>query len=89
MLCHAERIHLLAHILRLVLEPNSNQHSCIRKQGLNVTKLKETTAEALSSFFIGNDLNAQKRPYLNKIFRVAHQEERYRHGEISMLLQYF
>ncbi|KAK5988914.1 hypothetical protein PT974_10411 [Cladobotryum mycophilum] len=78
-----ERVHLLAHILRLVVEPNSKQHPDIQKLGLNVKKLEETTVEALSSFFMDNDANAKKRPFLNEIFKVARQEERYKNGEID------
>ncbi|KAJ4153195.1 hypothetical protein LMH87_009695 [Akanthomyces muscarius] len=78
-----ERVHLLAHILRIVLEPNGKQHSDIRKLGLNVTKLEETTAEALSSFFMDNDANARKKPFLTEIFKMARQEERYKLGEID------
>ncbi|TQV92621.1 kinesin [Cordyceps javanica] len=78
-----ERVHLLAHILRLVLEPNGKQHPDIRKLGLNVTKLEETTAEALSSFFMDNDANARKKPFLTEIFKVARQEERYKLGDID------
>ncbi|KOS18982.1 Uncharacterized protein ESCO_001154 [Escovopsis weberi] len=78
-----ERVHLLAHILRLVVEPNGKQHSDIQKIGLNVKKLEETTVEALSSFFMDNEANAKKRPYLNEIFKVARFEERYKNGEID------
>ncbi|KHO00667.1 Ydr124wp-like protein [Metarhizium album ARSEF 1941] len=78
-----ERVHLLAHILRLVVEPNSKQHNDIQKLGLNVKKLEETTYEALSSFFMDNDTNAKKRPYLNEIFKMARQEERFKNGEID------
>ncbi|KAJ6785044.1 hypothetical protein PWT90_11024 [Aphanocladium album] len=78
-----ERVHLLAHILRIVLEPNSKQHADIRKLGLNVTKLEETTAEALSSFFMDSETNARKKPFLTEIFKVARQEERYKNGEID------
>ncbi|KAK0759692.1 hypothetical protein N5P37_007880 [Trichoderma harzianum] len=79
----AERVHLLAHILRLVVEPNAKQHPDIQKLGLNVKKLEETTVEALSSFFMDNEANAKKRPFLNEIFKVARQEERYKNGEID------
>lgn len=83
MLTGIERVHLLAHILRLVIEPNVKQHPDIRKLGLDVAKLEETTAEALSSFFMDNDANARKKPYLTEIFRVARQEERFKNGEID------
>ncbi|KID89318.1 Ydr124wp-like protein [Metarhizium guizhouense ARSEF 977] len=78
-----ERVHLLAHILRLVIEPNGKQHNDIQKLGLNVKKLEETTAEALSSFFMDNDTNAKKKPYLTEIFKMARQEERFKNGEID------
>ncbi|KAG5976220.1 hypothetical protein E4U55_007424, partial [Claviceps digitariae] len=77
-----ERVHLLAHILRLVIEPNNKQHSDLQKLGLNVKKLEETTYEALSSFFLDNETNAKKRPYLTEIFKMARQEERFKTGEI-------
>ncbi|KAK3179416.1 hypothetical protein K4F52_009161 [Lecanicillium sp. MT-2017a] len=64
-------------------EPNGKQHSDIRKLGLNVKKLEEATAEALSSFFLDNEANARKKPYLNEIFKVARQEERFKNGEID------
>lgn len=80
----SERVHLLAHILRLVVEPNGKQHVDIQKLGLNVKKLEETTIEALSAFFMDNETNAKKRPYLNEIFKVARQEERFMNGEIGM-----
>lgn len=66
-----------------MLEPNGQQHPDIRKLGLNVTKLEETTAEALSSFFMDNDANARKKPFLTEIFKMARQEERYKLGEID------
>ncbi|PHH82348.1 hypothetical protein CDD83_3297 [Cordyceps sp. RAO-2017] len=78
-----ERVHLLAHILRLVVEPNSKQHPDIQKLGLNVKKLEETTNESLSAFFMDSETNAKKRPYLNEIFKMARQEERYKNGEID------
>lgn len=79
----SERVHLLAHILRLVLEPNAKQHGDIQKLGLNVKKLEETTYEALSAFFMDNETNAKKRPYLSEIFKMARQEERFKNGEIG------
>ncbi|GAB0135833.1 hypothetical protein EsDP_00004156 [Epichloe bromicola] len=78
-----ERVHLLAHILRLVVEPNTKQHSDLQKLGLNVKKLEEATHEALSSFFLDNETNAKKRPYLNEIFKMARQEERFKNDEID------
>ncbi|ROT40354.1 hypothetical protein SODALDRAFT_94609 [Sodiomyces alkalinus F11] len=80
-----ERVHLLCHILRMIVEPNEKQHPSIRKMKLDIQKLKEATDEALSSFFSGkeNEKNAKKKPYLDEIFKVALQEQRYKHGEID------
>ncbi|KAI1460624.1 hypothetical protein F4805DRAFT_465475 [Annulohypoxylon moriforme] len=80
-----ERIHLLVHILRLIVEPNHNQHPAVQKLYLNVAKLEEVTTEALSSFFADkeNPGNMAKKPYLKEIFRVAQNEERYKDGQID------
>ncbi|KAI8964118.1 hypothetical protein F5Y11DRAFT_364433 [Daldinia sp. FL1419] len=80
-----ERVHLLNHILRMVVEPNHNQHPSIQKLYLNVSKLEEVTNEALSSFFTDKDnpSNLAKRPYLKEIFKVAHLEERYKDGQVD------
>lgn len=78
-----ERIHLLAHILRLVVKPNAEQNNDIRKLELNVKKLEEAAYEVLSSFFMGNENNANKRPHLIEIFKMASQEERFNNGEIG------
>jgi hypothetical protein len=50
-----------------------------------VKKLDETTNEALSSFFMDNEANAKKKPFLTEIFKVARLEERYKNGEIGKL----
>ncbi|PHH69538.1 hypothetical protein CDD82_7697 [Ophiocordyceps australis] len=78
-----ERVHLLAHILRLVVEPQPKQHQDIQKLGLTVTKLEESTMEALSAFFMDAEGNNKKRAYLCEIFKMAKQEERYKNGEID------
>ncbi|KAI1645396.1 uncharacterized protein F4817DRAFT_317894 [Daldinia loculata] len=80
-----ERVHLLNHILRMIVEPNHTQHPSIQKLYLNVSKLEEVTNEALSSFFTDKDnpSNLQKKPYLKEIFKVAHLEERYKDGQID------
>ncbi|KAH7143918.1 hypothetical protein EDB81DRAFT_511228 [Dactylonectria macrodidyma] len=86
-----ERVYLLNHILRMVMEPNHKQHPDIQKLNLNVKKLEEITTEALSAFFADkeNPANAKKRPYLNEIFMVARQEERFRNGEIDSTTEVF
>ncbi|KAI1102248.1 hypothetical protein F4804DRAFT_273908 [Jackrogersella minutella] len=80
-----ERVYLLIHILRLIVEPNHKQHPSVQKLYLNVSKLEEVTNEALSSFFTDkeNPSNMAKRPFLKEIFRVAESEERYKDGQID------
>jgi hypothetical protein len=78
-----ERVHLLNHILGMIVEPNENQHPDIRKLNLSVKKLEECTHEALSGFFAESNANASKKQYLNEIFRVARQQERFKKGEIG------
>ncbi|KAI1393760.1 uncharacterized protein F4822DRAFT_424223 [Hypoxylon trugodes] len=80
-----ERIYLLIHILRMIVEPNHLQHPSVQKLYLNVSKLEEVTNEALSSFFTDKDNpnNGAKKPYLKEIFKVARFEERYKDGQID------
>jgi hypothetical protein len=75
--------------LRLVVEPHAKQHSEIQRMNLNVKKLEEITFDALSAFFTENETNAKKKPYLNEIFKVARQEERYKNGEIGNLTPFY
>ncbi|ENH70668.1 hypothetical protein FOC1_g10012602 [Fusarium oxysporum f. sp. cubense race 1] len=86
-----ERVHLLNHILRMIVEPNKTQHPDIQKLNLNVKKLEEITIEALSGFFADKDnpANAKKRPFLNEIFKVAKQQERYKDGMIDGTTEVF
>jgi len=80
-----ERVYLLCHILRLVIQPEDSRHQAIQKVNLDVKKLDEITMEALSTFFTDkeNPNNEKKRPYLRDIFKVAKQEERFKRGEID------
>ncbi|KAF6836946.1 hypothetical protein CMUS01_05212 [Colletotrichum musicola] len=80
-----ERVHLLCHILRMIVEPPEKQHPSILKMNLNVQKLEDATTEAMSAFFSDkeNKANAKKKPYLDEIFKVAKGEERYKRGEIG------
>lgn len=75
-------------MLNMVVEPNDKQHFDIQKLNLNVQKLEEVTMDALSSFFADkeNKSNANKKPYLKEIFKVAKQQERLLRGEIGMPL---
>ncbi|KAM0334169.1 hypothetical protein ACHAQA_001189 [Verticillium albo-atrum] len=80
-----ERVYLLCHILRMIVEPSDRQHPSIQKMNLTVEKLKEATDEALSLFFSTkeNQKNAKKKPFLDEIFKVATSEQRFKHGEIG------
>jgi hypothetical protein len=78
-----ERVHMLCHILRLVIPPHAQQHADIQKVSLDVARLEGIAYDCLASFFDENESNASKRPYLNELFKVARQEERYRHGDID------
>lgn len=80
----AERVHLLKHILRLIIEPNESQHPDIQILNLNVAKLEDATTDALSGFLNGSENgSAMKRLYLREIFNVARYEEQYRKGVIG------
>lgn len=76
------------HILLLIVEPRHKQCEAVQKLGLTVKKLEETTMECLSNWFNDkeNPDNANKRPYLKEIFKVAKAQERYKNGEIGMYL---
>ncbi len=78
-------MYLLQHIIRLVVEPHSNQHPDIRRLSMNVAKLEEATFDALSGFFADteNANNTQRMPYLKEIFYLARNEEKYKNGEIG------
>ncbi|KXH45987.1 hypothetical protein CNYM01_03953 [Colletotrichum nymphaeae SA-01] len=86
-----ERVHLLCHILRMIVEPPEKQHPAIRKMNLSILKLEEATTEAMSAFFADkeNKTNAKKKPYLDEIFKVAKMEERYKNGEVDGDAQVF
>jgi hypothetical protein len=72
----------------LIIEPHTTQCEPVRKLGLTVKKLEETTWECLSNWFNDKDNldNANKRPFLKEIFKVARTQERYKNGEIGMLV---
>ncbi|KAF4622808.1 hypothetical protein G7Y89_g14217 [Cudoniella acicularis] len=80
-----ERIRLLVHILRMIIEPRERQCPTVQKLGLNVRKLEEVTMEAMSNWFSDKEHpeNAAKKPFLREIFKVARMEERFRAGEVD------
>jgi hypothetical protein len=80
-----ERLRLLVHILRMIIEPRNSQCATVQKLGLNVEKLEQVTNESMKNWFKENPDNAAKKVYLKEIFRVARLEERYKNGEVGRL----
>lgn len=80
-----ERVNLLVHILRMIVEPPEKQHESVLKLGLNVKKLELVTNEMMSIWFNDKEHrdNKDKRPFLKEIFKVARAEERYKNGELD------
>jgi hypothetical protein len=72
----------------MIVEPPEKQCPTVQKLGLNVRKLEEVTMEAMSNWFNDKEHpeNAQKRPFLKEIFKIAKAEERYKNGEIGKLI---
>jgi hypothetical protein len=69
----------------MIVGPHDKQCPIVQKLNLNVKKLEEVTMEAMSNWFNDKDHpeNAQKRPFLKEIFKLAKAEERFKNGEIS------
>ncbi|KAK0732833.1 hypothetical protein B0T21DRAFT_290847 [Apiosordaria backusii] len=84
-----ERVYLLAHILRMLTEPNHKQHPDIRQRNLTVSKLEEATMDAASSFFNASEGNMKKKKWLKEAFKLAKMEEKYKRGEIDATTQIF
>ncbi|QSZ30544.1 hypothetical protein DSL72_000098 [Monilinia vaccinii-corymbosi] len=80
-----ERIRLLVHMLKMIVEPYHKQCQAVQKLNLNVKKLEEVTMEAMSNWFNEKDRpqNSAKKPFLREIFKVARREEQYKNGEIT------
>ncbi|KAK4218018.1 hypothetical protein QBC37DRAFT_26932 [Rhypophila decipiens] len=78
-----ERIPLCAHILRLVVEPNENQHKDIRQHNLTVAKLEKVARDALKPFLDESSTNEAKLLFLKEALKVAKMEEQYKRGEIG------
>ncbi len=81
-----ERVHLLKHILRLIIEPATQPLSMHKLEGLTVAKMEAAAFESLAAWFGDKKKpeNAMKRPILKEIFKVAKMEERYKRHEIGM-----
>ncbi len=69
----------------MIVQPHSKQHPSVQKVGLTVKKLEEATNEAMSNWFGDRDHpeNANKKPFLKEIFKVAKMEERWLNDEIG------
>lgn len=82
-----ERVHLLCHIIRLVVQ---GKHQCVSRAALDVKKLEAATNEALHIFWKAKEnetqLNQSRKNYLKELFRVAAHEERYLRGEVGRSL---
>jgi len=78
-----ERVPLLVHILKLVVEPNEHQLADIQRLNVTIPKLEQVTWDALSQFFGDSKPNEAKRPYLKELFKVAKMEEQSKRGEIG------
>ncbi|KAH7417655.1 hypothetical protein BKA64DRAFT_702420 [Cadophora sp. MPI-SDFR-AT-0126] len=80
-----ERIRLLRHILKMIVEPTEKQCPTVQKLGLNVKKLEVATMEVMSPWFADKEHpeNDLKKPFLREIFKVAKLQERYKNGEID------
>ncbi|KAK4192085.1 hypothetical protein QBC35DRAFT_485593 [Podospora australis] len=75
-----QRVHLLCHLLRLVVEPNARQHPDLRPLGITVSTLERAAMDQLFSFW-ENPKNEAKRPFLAEIFKVAKHEARFKRDE--------
>lgn len=86
-----ERVYLLCHILRMLVEPRRQQHEVIRTAEMTISSLEDITFDALSSWF--NDKkaprNMSKKPFLRELFRVAVQEARYRDGGLGTFNEFY
>ncbi|KAJ4304166.1 hypothetical protein N0V88_001776 [Collariella sp. IMI 366227] len=80
-----ERVHLLTHIMRMIVEPAENQHADIRGLGVNVAKLETVAMESLSAWLDDKNKpkNAKKRSILKELFKVAKMEEKAKKNEID------
>lgn len=69
------------------MKPAKDQDPTVQKLGLNVQKLEEVTMEQMNIWFNDKEHpeNAQKRPFLKEIFKIARAEERYLNGEIGKI----
>lgn len=79
----SERIILLMHILGIIV--NQDLNGVAKHRGIDVAKLEEVTREAMATWFADREKpkNAEKRGFLDQLFLVLYEEERYRRGELK------
>ena len=80
-----ERVHLLKHILRLIINPETRTPGIQKVGVITVAKLEVAAMDSLATWFAdpNKPKNARKRPILKELFRVAKMEERYKRNEIG------
>ncbi|KAI0191268.1 hypothetical protein EV127DRAFT_72353 [Xylaria flabelliformis] len=80
-----ERVYLLCHILRMLVEPMKSRHPALQKVDLNLKGLEAVSYDALSPWFNDKDApaNAEKKLLLKEIFRVARQEANFKDGGLD------
>ncbi|KAK4123395.1 hypothetical protein N657DRAFT_656640 [Parathielavia appendiculata] len=81
----SERITVLKHILRMIIDPATRTPSVQKLGDITVAKLESAAMEALSNFFgdTSKPKNAKKKPILKELFKVAKMEEKYMRNEID------
>ena len=72
----------------MIIDPKTWPPSIQQLGEITVAKLEAAAMESLSNFFADTSKpqNANKRPILKELFRVAKMEERYKGNEIGRLL---
>lgn len=79
---------MLKHILRLIIEPETQPPSIRRLGHISVAMLETAAMESLSIWFqdANKPKNAKKRPILKELFKVARMEEKFKRNEIGWWL---
>ncbi|KAI0199663.1 hypothetical protein F4808DRAFT_204274 [Astrocystis sublimbata] len=86
-----ERVFLLCHIVRMLVEPAGKRHPAIENIDLDLNALEKLTAESLKTFYCDKTApaNADKERYLREMFKVAKAEARYKDGELDAETEIF
>ena len=68
-----------------MVERKEDQHDAIKHLNLDVKQLETTTMDCLSNWFKNPEhpKNAEKRPFLREIFKVAKMQERFKNNELG------